>query len=245
MQNFNQIPQVWNDYPSKGQLAFQDPASDWQFAIIDLHDRIMFYLIILLAVVLWFLISGQMNKNHLPYLQHGNQIEQIWTQTPAGIQWAIGLPSQRLLYIMDEVQDAEITIKAIGNQWYWSYEYSDYIDNGINVAYDSFMVDEASQNPGDLRNQTVDNKQVVPVNTSIRLIVTSNDVIHSFGIPSQAQKTDAIPGRQNSTGFIVNRTSTFYGMCSELCGVLHGFMPIELEAVEQPKYLSFLETYNE
>lgn len=117
MQNFDQIPQVWNDYPQKGQLAFQDPASDWQFAIIDLHDRIMFYLIILLAVVLWFLISGQMNKNHLPYLQHGNQIEQIWTQTPAGIQWAIGLPSQRLLYIMDEVQDAEITIKAIGNQW--------------------------------------------------------------------------------------------------------------------------------
>ncbi len=107
------------------------------------------------------------------------------------------------------------------------------------------MIDEESQNPGDLRNQTVDNKQVVPVNTSIRLIVTSNDVIHCFAIPSQALKTDAIPGRQNSTGFIVNRASTFYGQCSELCGVLHGFMPIELSAVELPKYLSFQDTYNE
>ncbi len=237
--------QIWNDYPQKGQMAFQDPATDWQYAIIDLHDRIQFYLIIIQAVVVWFQVSGFQNKNHLPYLHHGNQIEQIWTQTPAGILWAIGLPSQRQLYLIDEVQDAEITIKAIGNQWYWSYEYSDYIDNGINVAYDSFMVDEASQNPGELRNQTVDNKQVVPVNTSIRLIITSNDVIHSFAIPSQAQKTDAIPGRLNSTGFIVNRTSTYYGQCSEQCGVQHGFMPIELEVVELPKYLSFLESYNE
>lgn len=107
------------------------------------------------------------------------------------------------------------------------------------------MVDEGSQEEGDLRNLTVDNKQVVPVNTSIRLIVSSNDVIHSFAIPSLALKTDAIPGRLNSTGFIINRTSTFYGQCSELCGILHGFMPIELEAVHIPQYLSFLETYNE
>ncbi len=109
---------IWNDYPQKGQQVFQDPATDWQYAIIDLHDRIQFYLIIIQSVVLWFLTSAQLNKNHLPYLHHGNQIELIWTQTPAGIQWAIGLPSQRLLYIMDEIQDAEITIKAIGNQWY-------------------------------------------------------------------------------------------------------------------------------
>lgn len=236
---------LYLDNPQKGQLAFQDPASDWMHAIIDLHDRILFYLIVIQSVVVWYLISSILNTNHLPYLHHGNQIEQIWTQTPAGIQWAIGLPSLRLLYIMDEVLDAEITIKAIANQWYWSYEYSDYIDSGLNVAYDSFMVDEGSQEEGDIRNLTVDNKQIVPVNTSIRLIVSSNDVIHSFAIPSLALKTDAIPGRLNSTGFIINRTSTFYGQCSELCGILHGFMPIELEAVHIPQYLSFLETYNE
>ncbi len=237
--------QQYSDFPLKSQLGFQDPASDWMYAIIDLHDRIIFYLIILLAIVLWVLASALLNTNHLAYLHHGNLIELIWTLTPAAILWAIGLPSLRLLYIMDEVQDAELTIKAIGNQWYWSYEYTDYIENGLNLAFDSFMVDDASLEEGDLRNLTVDNYQVLPVNTSIRLLVSSNDVIHAFAIPSLALKTDAIPGRLNSTGFIINRPSTFYGQCSELCGILHGFMPIGLKAVNLPSYLSFIEAYND
>lgn len=236
---------IYGDYPQKGQLGFQDPASDWMYAIIDLHDRIVFYLIILCFVVLWGFISAFTNKDHLAYLHHGNLIELIWTLTPAGIQWAIGLPSLRLLYIMDEVLDAEITVKAIGNQWYWSYEYTDYIDQGKNIVFDSFMVDEASLETGDLRNLTVDNNLVLPVNTSIRLIISSNDVIHCFAVPSLALKTDAIPGRLNATGFIINRPSTFYGQCSELCGVQHGFMPIAIKAVNLPNYLSFLEAYNE
>ncbi len=241
------IQNINNDYPQEGQLSFQDPASDWMYAIIDLHDRIVFYLIIILAVVLWTQISAISNKNHLAYLHHGNMIEQIWTLTPAGILWAIGLPSLRQLYIMDEIQDAEITVKAIGNQWYWSYEYSDYVNaNGsAEIAFDSFMVDEASQEQGDIRNLTVDNYLVLPVGTSIRLVVSSNDVIHCFAIPSLAIKSDAIPGRLNATGFIINRPSTYYGQCSELCGVLHGFMPIGLHAVSVPSYLSFLDTQSE
>ncbi len=236
---------IYTDYPQKGQLGFQDPGSEWMYAIIDLHDRIVFYQIILCVQVGWMMISAQVNKEHLAYMHHGNLIEQIWTQSPAGIQWAIGLPSQTQLYMMAEIQDAEITIKAIGNQWYWSYEYSDYIENDMNIAYDSFQVDQDSLEEGDLRQQTVDNYLVQPVNTSIRLLVSSNDVIHCFAVPSLGQKTDAIPGRQNATGFIINRPSTFYGQCSELCGVLHGFMPIGIHAVNIPSYLTFQSSANE
>lgn len=229
-----------SDYPLKGQLSFQDPASDWMYAIIDLHDRIIFYLIIIQSVVLWIQTSAIINKDHIAYLDHNNMIEQIWTQTPAGIQWAIGLPSQRLLYIMDEIQDAEITIKAIGNQWYWNYEYSDYISQkNTEIAFDSFMVDKASQEIGKIRNLSVDNSQIIPVGVSIRLIVTSNDVIHCFAIPSLALKSDAIPGRLNSTGFIINRPSNYYGQCSELCGILHGFMPICINAVNINNYINY------
>ena len=231
------------DYPIKGQLGFQDPGSDWMYAIIDLHDRIVFYQIILQVVVLWIQISALINKDHLAYLHHGNQIEQFWTLTPAGIQWAIGLPSLRLLYIMDEIQDAEITIKAIGNQWYWSYEYSDYVDNnGSDITFDSFMVQYDDLNPGGIRNLHVDNYQVLPVGVSTRLIVTSNDVIHCFAIPSLAIKSDAIPGRLNATGFIINRPSDYYGQCSEQCGVLHGFMPIGIHATSVPNYLTWLKS---
>lgn len=230
-----------SDHPQKGQWGFQDPASDWMYAIIDLHDRIIFYLIIILSVVLWIQISAIINKDHIAYLDHNNMIELIWTQTPAGILWAIGLPSQRQLYIMDEIQDAEITIKAIGNQWYWSYEYSDYINQNKNdVIFDSFMVDQSNLATGDIRNLTVDNSQVIPVGVSIRLIVTSNDVIHCFAIPSLALKSDAIPGRINAAGFIINRPSHYYGQCSELCGILHGFMPISIKAVSLNNYIHYL-----
>lgn len=231
---------IYCDSPIEGQLGFQDPASDWMYAIIDLHDRIIFYQIIIQAVVQWMQISAIKNKDHIIHLDHNNMIELIWTQSPAGIQWAIGIPSQKQQYIMDEILDAEITIKAIGNQWYWSYEYSDQTkENEEGVSQDSFMIDTLSQEIGDLRNLTVDNAQVVPVGVSTRLIVTSNDVIHCFAIPSLAIKSDAIPGRLNATGFIINRPSSYHGQCSELCGILHGFMPITIKAVNINNYINF------
>lgn len=150
------------------------------FAIIDLHDRIIFYLVILLVVVVWFLISGLLNPDHLAHLHHGNLLELFWTLSPAGILWAIGLPSLRLLYLMDEVLDASVTVKAIGNQWYWSYEYTDFVDHDLTVAFDSFMLDDDSLEPGDLRLLAVDSYLVLPVNTSIRLLVSSTDVIYLF-----------------------------------------------------------------
>lgn len=177
---------LWADFPENWSWGFQDPASPWMYAIIDLHDRIMFYLIILLIVVVWFLVSATLTPaaNSMNF-HHGNLIELIWTLTPAGILWAIGLPSLKLLYMIDEILDAEITIKAIANQWYWSYEYSDYRDSlDKSIAFDSFMVSDDSLEEGDLRQLAVDNYLVLPINTSIRLLVTSNDVIHSFAIPS-------------------------------------------------------------
>jgi len=165
------------------------------YAIINLHDNILFYLLILLVLVSWFFISSLTTPDHLSYLHHGNLIELIWTITPAAILWAIGIPSLKLLYMMDEILDAEITIKCIGNQWYWSYEYTDYENQ---VIFDSFMINYDNLELGDQRQLAVDNNVVLPVNTNIRLLISSNDVIHSFAVPSLALKADAMPGRLNS-----------------------------------------------
>ena len=175
------------------------------YSIIDLHDRIIFYLLIILSVVVWFGLRI-VSTDHLAHLHHGNTLELVWTITPACVLWAIGIPSLRLLYLMDEILDPEVTVKVMGSQWFWSY------GNG-----DSFLTDLEL---GDLRQLAVDNYLVLPINTSIRLLVSSNDVIHSFALPSLALKVDAIPGRLNGAGLIINRPSLFYGQCSELCGVL-------------------------
>jgi cytochrome c oxidase subunit 2 len=233
---------IYSDTPINFSYGFQDPASKWMLGIIDLHDNIIFYLIIILSVVLWFFISSMYNKDHLSNLAHGNLIEVVWTITPAIILWVIGLPSLKLLYMMDEILDAELTVKAIGNQWFWSYEYTDYDEE---IAFDSFMVADEDLELGELRELAVDNYLILPINTSIRLLLSSNDVIHSFAIPSLGLKMDALPGRLNSLGFVINRESTFYGGCSELCGALHHAMPIGVKAVSLGSYLSFINTFDE
>lgn len=191
---------IYSDTPLNYSFGFQDPASKWMLGIIELHDNIVFYLIIVLSVVLWFFISSMRSgQDHLSNLAHGNLIEVIWTIAPALILWVIGLPSLKLLYKMDEILDAELTVKAIGNQWYWSYEYSDYVyangENNEPIAFDSYMVAEDDLELGELRELSVDNYLVLPINTSIRLLISSNDVIHSFSVPSLGIKMDALPGR--------------------------------------------------
>lgn len=138
---------------------------------------------------------------------------------------------------MDELVDAEQTVKTIASQWYWSYEYSDYEE-----VVDSFQLDQDSLISGNLRQLIVDNLLVLPINTSIRILVTSNDVIHSFAVPSQGLKVDALPGRQNSQGVIITRPGTFFGQCSELCGVNHGFMPIGLKAVKPEAFIAYIQS---
>lgn len=229
------------DYPESWGTYFQDPASTWMYAIRDLHDRIVFYMIILQQVVQVYQVSALNNKDHQANLHHGNRIEQIWTITPAIILWLIGIPSQKLQYIMDCQLYPELSVKACGSQWFWSYQFTDYSGTDQEQNYDSYQIPESDLETGDLRNLAVDNYQVLPINTSIRMQVTSNDVIHSFAIPSQAMKQDALPGRQNSTGLIINRPGTYYGQCSELCGTGHGFMPIGQIGCNQDSYLLWLK----
>jgi len=242
---------VCNDAPQPWQIGFQDGGSPSFEGIIELHDQIMFYLIVILLGVGWML-GSTIRKFHSyhnqivhKYLNHGTLIELIWTITPALVLIAIAFPSFKLLYLLDEVIDPVITVKAIGNQWFWTYEYSDSVnDTGETIEFDSYMIPDTELKPGQLRLLEVDNRVILPVDTHIRFIITARDVIHSFAVPSLGLKLDALPGRLNQTSVIINREGVFYGMCSELCGILHFAMPIVIEAVSLESYLLWLSSKN-
>lgn len=172
---------------------------------------------------------------------HGTAIEIIWTVTPSLILIAIAVPSFALLYSLDEVVDPAVTIKAIGHQWYWTYEYSDYAqsDEG-SIQFDSYMIPDDELELGQLRLLEVDNRVVLPVNTHIRVVITAADVLHSWAVPSLGVKCDAVPGRLNQVPLYIAREGVFYGQCSELCGVNHGFMPIVVEAVPLENYVDWV-----
>ena len=229
LKSLNIISPVWNDAPEPWQLSFQDGASPSYEGIVELHDQIMFYLVIILLGVSWVLSSVILNFNYNSnkivhkYHNHGTLIELIWTITPALVLIAIAFPSFKLLYLMDEVIDPAMTIKALGHQWYWSYEYSDFVnEDGESIEFDSYLVPTDELEEGQLRLLEVDNRVVVPVGTHIRFIVTGADVIHSFAVPALGLKIDAIPGRLNQTSVLVEREGVYYGQCSEICGVHHG-----------------------
>lgn len=231
------------------QLGLQDNATPNAEGILELHDTILFYIIVVLTLVVWMLASTVLNfgdsKSQIAhkYSNHGTLIELIWTITPAFVLVAIAFPSFKLLYLMDEVISPSMTIKVAGHQWYWSYEYSDYItEDGESVEFDSYMVPETDLEVGQLRLLDVDNRVVVPVDTHIRFIVTGQDVIHSFAVPSLGIKVDAIPGRLNQTSVLIQRDGVYYGQCSEICGVYHGFMPCVIEAVPMEKYITWLDS---
>nr|YP_009679785.1 cytochrome c oxidase subunit II [Pennatula aculeata]QDP70685.1 cytochrome oxidase subunit 2 [Pennatula aculeata]QDP70699.1 cytochrome oxidase subunit 2 [Pennatula cf. aculeata RH-2019] len=227
------------------QLSFQDAASPVMEEILFLHNQIMFILVIIMTVVFWLIVRGLTGKAYHRYLVEGATIEIVWTIIPAIILVFIAFPSLKLLYLMDEVVEPGVTVKAIGHQWYWSYEYSDYqITPGEDstLEFDSYMVPTSDLDPGDFRLLEVDNRMVVPVDTYVRVLVTGADVLHSFAVPSLAMKMDAVPGRLNQTGFLVKRPGIFYGQCSELCGANHSFMPIVIEAVSMDKYISWLSS---
>jgi cytochrome c oxidase subunit 2 len=249
LQNISFFNTIYNDAPEPWQLGFQDSAAPAFTGIIDLHNIIFFYLIVICVGVFWVLGSAMyfFNIKNSPivhkYLNHGTLIELIWTITPALILTVIAFPSFRLLYLLDEVTSPTITIKVIGHQWYWSYEYSDYVtDSGQSVEFDSYMIPESDLELGQFRLLDVDNKMIIPVDCHIRLIVTGADVIHSFAVPSLGVKIDATPGRLNQSSILAERTGTFYGQCSEICGVWHGFMPIAVEAVSVQDYLAWIDS---
>lgn len=176
-------------------------------------------------------------KRYNRYLVEGTTIEIIWTLLPAIVLLLVAFPSLRLLYLIDEVVDVGVTIKAIGHQWYWSYEYSDYEGS---IAYDSYMVATNDLPVGGLRLLEVDNRVILPINTAIRVMVTSGDVIHSWAMPAMGIKMDGIPGRLNQVNVYIRRPGVYYGQCSEICGANHSFMPIVVEAVGMDKYIEWV-----
>lgn len=232
------------------QMGLQDPSSPAMEEIINFHNYVMIYIAFILVGVTWMgvQILRRYNKTNKfishKYLVHGTVIEFIWTIAPAIILVAIAFPSFKLLYLLDEVIDPAITIKVIGHQWYWSYEYSDYAtQDGTTISFDSFMVPESALDAtkGDLRLLEVDNKVVVPVNTHVRVIITAADVLHCWAVPSLGIKLDAVPGRLNQVGFLAYREGIFYGQCSEICGANHAMMPIVVEAVKLDEYCTYID----
>lgn len=183
-------------------------------------------------------------KNSVPVnIVHASTLEVVWTIVPGLVLMVIAIPSFALLYAADELVDPAMTIKVVGHQWYWSYEYSDYeTDDGDSLNFDSYIVQEDDLAIGSLRLLEVDNRVVVPTNTHVRVIVTAADVLHCWAVPSFGFKIDACPGRLNQSSIFVQREGVYYGQCSEICGVNHGFMPIVVEAVSLDNYVSWISS---
>jgi cytochrome c oxidase subunit II len=236
------------DLPPTGQahpwqLGFQPPATPVMEDIERFHGLVLpiitvialFVLALLVTVVLRF----NSKANPVPSrLTHHTGLEIAWTVLPIVILVFIAIPSFRLLYFQQTLPKADMTIKATGAQWYWSYEYP---DNG-GIAFDANMIQEADLKPGQPRLLAVDNEVVVPINKVVRVQVTGADVIHSFAMPAFGIKIDAIPGRLNETWFKATREGVFYGQCSELCGTKHAFMPIAIRVVSDADFTSWVST---
>nr|YP_010119192.1 cytochrome c oxidase subunit 2 [Erysiphe pisi]YP_010689739.1 cytochrome c oxidase subunit 2 [Erysiphe quercicola]QQY98229.1 cytochrome c oxidase subunit 2 [Erysiphe pisi]WBR75365.1 cytochrome c oxidase subunit 2 [Erysiphe quercicola] len=235
------------DTPRPWGIYFQDSATPQMEGLVELHDNIMFYLVIILFGVAWIMLSIIRNYSNKrspishKYLNHGTTIELIWTITPALILILIAFPSFKLLYLMDEVSDPSMSVLAEGHQWYWSYSYPDFLNKEDDfIDYDSYLVPESDLENGSLRLLEVDNRVILPEQTHVRFIVTAADVIHSFACPSLGIKCDAYPGRLNQASVYINRPGVFFGQCSEICGILHSSMPIAIESVTIEKFVSWL-----
>nr|WNU00269.1 cytochrome c oxidase subunit 2 [Psylliodes attenuatus] len=214
-------------------FMLQDSASPLMEQLSYFHDHTLMILLIITVLVGQLMISLFFNKFTHRYLLEGQMIEIIWTILPTITLIFIAIPSLRLIYILDEINNPAITIKTIGHQWYWSYEYSDF----KNIEFDSYMIPTNELNNFHFRLLDVDNRLIIPFNTKIRMLVTAADVIHSWTIPSLSVKIDATPGRLNQISFIINRSGLFFGQCSEICGANHSFMPIVLESIS-PKFFT-------
>lgn len=235
------------DYAHRLQISFQDPATPVMEGIIVLHHDLLFVLTIIGATVSWILFRTAFlfhhKSNPIPSkMSHGTTIEVIWTVTPSIILMVLAVPSFALLYSMDEIIDPSVTLKVIGHQWFWSYEYSDYSNenNEKSIMFDSYMITEEDLQEGQVRLLEVDNPVVLPVKTHVRVLVTSADVLHCWAVPSLGVKIDACPGRLNQVSLFIKREGTFYGQCSELCGINHGFMPIMVDCVSIERYIKWI-----
>nr|AMN09055.1 cytochrome c oxidase subunit II [Rhipidia chenwenyoungi] len=225
---------TWNN------LSLQDSASPIMEQLYFFHDHAMLIITMITILVGYLMMNLLFNKMTNRYLLSGQTIEVIWTILPAFTLIFIALPSLRLLYLMDEINNPSITLKTIGHQWYWSYEYSDF----LNIEFDSYMIPTNELNLNGFRLLDVDNRIVLPMNSQIRIIVSAADVLHSWTVPALGIKIDATPGRLNQTNFLINRPGLFYGQCSEICGANHSFMPIVIESVPSNYFINWILSSN-
>nr|YP_002640580.1 cytochrome c oxidase subunit II [Coturnicops exquisitus]BAH24090.1 cytochrome oxidase subunit 2 [Coturnicops exquisitus] len=207
------------------QMGFQDASSPIMEELVEFHDHALMVALAICSLVLYLLALMLMEKL-LSNTVDAQEVKLIWTILPAIVLILLALPSLQILYMMDELDEPDLTLKAIGHQWYWTYEYTDFKD----LTFDSYMVPTTELSPGHFRLLEVDHRLVIPMESPIRIIITADDVLHSWAIPTLGVKTDAIPGRLNQTSFITTRPGIFYGQCSEICGANHSFMPIVVES---------------
>lgn len=223
------------------QLGLQDAATPVMREINSFHNFILYIItavsVFVLALLVWVMVKFNAKANPTPSkTTHNSLIEVLWTVVPILILLVIAIPSFRLLYLQRDIPQADMTIKATGSQWYWTYEYPDHEA----LEFDAVMVEEEDLEPGQPRLLTTDNVVVVPVNKTVRVIVTANTVMHNWAMPAFGIKMDAIPGRLNETWFRAERTGMFYGQCSELCGSRHAFMPINVKVVSEDEFNEWL-----
>nr|YP_009493373.1 cytochrome c oxidase subunit II [Lyonetia clerkella]AWK29928.1 cytochrome c oxidase subunit II [Lyonetia clerkella] len=221
-------------------LNLQNSASPLMEQIIFFHDHTLIILLMITILVGYILLNLFFNKYINRFLLEGQMIELIWTIMPAVTLIFIALPSLRLLYLLEELNNPLITLKSIGHQWYWSYEYSDF----KNIQFDSYMKPSNELELNSFRLLDVDNRIILPMNNHIRIMVTATDVIHSWTIPSLGVKIDANPGRLNQTNFFINRPGLFFGQCSEICGANHSFMPIVVESIPISNFIKWINNYS-
>ena len=227
--------------PKDWQLGFQEAASESMRDIISFHDNLLLPIIVAISAFVLFLmlyvcVKFRASANPNPSKRtHNVAVEVLWTLIPCLILIVIAVPSFKILYKQDAIPKADLTIKAIGYQWYWGYEYPD-----ENIIFDSYMVEDKDLKANQPRLLAVDNEVVVPVNKVVKVLITANDVLHAWALPSFGVKRDAVPGRINETWFKAEKVGTYYGQCSELCGIKHAFMPITVKVVSEEEYQEWL-----
>jgi cytochrome c oxidase subunit 2 len=232
---------VLANQPKQWQLGFQDSASQSMTEIVSFHNNILLPIIIAISVFVLFLmiytcIRFRASKNPNPSkTTHNVAVEVLWTLIPCLILIVMAVPSFKILYKQDTIPKADVTVKAVGYQWYWGYEYPD-----ENIIFESYMIKEDELKENQPRLLTVDNEVVVPVNKVVKVLITANDVLHAWALPSFGVKRDAVPGRINETWFKAEKVGTYYGQCSELCGIQHAFMPITVRVVTDEEYAIWL-----
>ena len=233
--------EVLANQPKEWQLGFQNPASGGMRDIVNFHDNLLLPIIIAITVFVLFLmlyacVRFRASANPNPSKRtHNVTVEILWTLIPCLILIVMAVPSFKILYKQDTIPKADLTIKAVGYQWYWGYEYPD-----ENIIFDSYMIEEKDLKADQPRLLAVDNEVIVPVNKVVKVLITANDVLHAWALPSFGVKRDAVPGRINETWFKAEKEGTYYGQCSELCGIKHAFMPITVKVVSEEDYQEWL-----